>query len=193
MCNPPRSNLLRTRELSTAPVVLTHGSGNSAMTMRLRIALLLCLCLPGCADHPRPVVDGEPPGQAVTLTDEDQKRVRWAHDDMEAWAAWHTKGTRLLSPREGGGPEQQQQALYSFHQALAAWPTTLADSEPEDRRSKHMAEPSDTLLQIGFLYLKMNKPRFALAYFQRAQTYLPYSEIVTKGIADAEALLKAQP
>jgi hypothetical protein len=81
-------------------------------------------------------------------------------------------------------PETYQQALYCFHKAQEAWPRELPDSAAEDRRQKYLPEPTDTLIQKGFL--------LALEYFKRADSYIPFNGIIQKGMADAEAMLKQQ-
>jgi len=104
------------------------------------------------------------------------------------------KGTHLLSTRNGNvvTPETYEQALYCFNKAQAAWPRELPDNAEEDRKQRHRPEPTDTLIQKAFLYMKMNQPRLALDYFKRADAYSPYNSIIQKGMADAEAMLKQQ-
>lgn len=155
----------------------------------LLLAGMFLLGIGGCG----PKKPQEPVGTTVELTAEDQRRAHIAYDDMEAWYAWHTKGIRLMSPRDGNRPEEHyQEALYCFHQAQAAWPKKLPDSASEDRKKKHSPEPTDTLIQKGWLYLKIDQPELALYYFKRFNSYMPYSPVGQDGLAQAEAAVKAR-
>lgn len=161
------------------------------MTKQLALALVLLSLSLACNRGPQPIAKGEPAGEAVELTDGDLDQVTFAAQDAKTWAAWHFKGIYFLT-RASDVPERERQmkAIYCFHQALKAWPSKLPDDATEMRRNLHHAEPTDTLLQLGWLYLKLNEPKFALAYFKRAETFMPGAPLVTKGVADAEAMLK---
>ena len=157
---------------------------------KLGITVAVCLSMLACNRGPRPIAKGEPAGHSVELTAADLEGQPWAAEYMKPWLGWHFKGISLLK-QEGGEPESERrlQAIYCFHQALAAWPKKLPDTATDLAKTAYTAEPTDTLLQLGWLYLKMNEPSFALAYFKRAETYMPGNGIVTKGIADAEAMM----
>ena len=160
------------------------------MRARLSLAVLVCVSI---ACNRGPIAKGEPAGQAVELTAADLEAVSFAAVDLKTWAAWQGKGIQLVTHDTGvPEPERQQQAIYCFHQAMAAWPKKLPDGATELRKMAFTPEPTDTLLQLGWLYLKMKQPELALAYFKRADTYLHSSSVVTKGIADAEAMLNAK-
>jgi len=163
--------------------------------MNYRAVLLIALgfVMSACGNRNGGLASNEPPGKAVELTEEDRDRARATYDDLKDWATWEMKGTHLLSIRNGNvvTPETyEQQALYCFNQAQAAWPRELPDNADEERKQRHRPEPTDTLIQKAFLYMKMNQPRLALGYFKRADAYSPYNSIIQKGMADAEAMLK---
>jgi tetratricopeptide (TPR) repeat protein len=164
--------------------------------MNPRAALLIGLAfvMSACGSHTGGISSNEPPGKAVELTQEDRDRARATYEDVKEWATWEMKGTHLLSTRNGKvvTPETYEQALYCFHKAQAAWPQELPDNATEDRKQNHRPEPTDTLIQKAFLYMKMNQPKLALEYFKRADSYIPYNTIIQKGMADAEAMLKRQ-
>ncbi|HYE22011.1 MAG TPA: tetratricopeptide repeat protein [Verrucomicrobiae bacterium] len=118
----------------------------------------------------------EPTGTPVALTAEDRSSVNWADDNAKTWAAWHTKGTRLVN--EG----KHDEALYSFQQALVAYPKELSSTAPEASRKSWKEVPTDTYLQLGYLYQKMNKRDLALYYFEKFDSYIPNNQSVKEEI-----------
>jgi tetratricopeptide (TPR) repeat protein len=121
----------------------------------------------------------EPRGQSVTLSQEDLDHVKWACSSAQMWAAWHNKGIKLSLSKN------YEEALYCFNQAMKEWPK--AGNNP---KIKHFSEPTDTLLQKGFLYLKMNSPKLAIIYFKKFDSYIPNNKYAMEGIKKAEAMLK---
>ncbi len=155
----------------------------------LVLTVAVCLSMFACNKGPRPIAKGEPAGQVVELTAADLEGHTWSAEYAKPWLGWHMKGIGLAKQE---GKDAQLQAIYCFHQALAAWPKKMPEDATQITRMTYKEEPTDTLLNLGWLYLKMSEPKFALAYFKRAEIYMPGDPHVMKGIADAEAMLSAR-
>ena len=156
---------------------------------RLAITLAVGLSMFACNRGPRAIAKGEPGGQIVELTPADLDGYNWAAAYSKPWVYWHFKGIGLAKQE---GKDAQLQAIYCFHQALAAWPKKMPEDATQITRMTYKEEATDTLLQLGWLYLKMSEPKFALAYFKRAELYMPGDPHVMRGIADAEAMISAR-
>jgi len=118
----------------------------------------------------------EPVGLPVELTREDLDLVRAVADQKKQWAAWHSKGTRLVKE------QSYLEALYCFNQAVKAWPKNI----------KNEPAPADTYLQKAYLFLKMEQPRLAIRYFKKFEHDKPGNNLSAAGIREAQAMMKVK-
>jgi len=145
------------------------------------ILLLICVCI-GCSS----ISPQEPQGKAVELTEEDLKYATQKDEKIRMWYAWQGKGLELAEQK------RYEEALYCYHQAVKIWPKKKPSSHQEDQRKfiRHFPEPTSTLLQIGFLYIRMREPEWALVYFDKFESYLPGDKNTYHGRAIAYYMLK---
>lgn len=150
--------------------------------MLLMVVFLLGV---GCSDSG--VALKEPEGTPVVLT-EKEGNPGWAGEAYREWAGWNSKGVSLTNAG------RHDEALYCLDRALEAWPVEdpRTDEQKKKRRTRHFPEPTTTLLKKGELYLLMEKPDLAMAYFKRFDKYLPNSKYCVEGMKKAEAMMAAQ-
>ena len=127
-----------------------------------------------------------PTGTPVTLTAEDMDTP--TYPSKKEWWAWHTKGLGLR--KEG----RHQEALYCFHQALQAWPKEIPEDErPDDARRllPHRPVPTDTVLQLGSLYIELGDRKWALHYLDEFDEHMPGNKLTRPLRTRAEGLPSA--
>ncbi|HHI80556.1 MAG TPA: hypothetical protein ENK02_11305 [Planctomycetes bacterium] len=122
----------------------------------------------------------EPEGTPVSLSQEDEA-PKWIKGAKRTWYAWQTKGVSLVKAG------RYDEALFCFHQAKKHWPKNVDGKNPGP---KPKPEPTDTLFQMAFLFLKMKKPKLAIRYFEKFESYFPGNKIAWKGKKQAEEMLQ---
>lgn len=124
----------------------------------------------------------EPEGKPVVLNPEDLA-PGFIKETKKEWYAWHRKGLDLTKE------ERYEEALYCYNRAIKAWPEKV---KQENQRIKHRPEATDTYLQKAYLYLKMRKPKLALIYFEKFESYFPGNKYAIQGKKQAKEMLSKE-
>lgn len=149
------------------------------------IVPLIFITLLGCSKNMESPM--EPQGTPVNLTNEDIERSQLGAQPTQKWYMWHTKGLRL------NGQGKSEEALYCFHQAMNAWPKNFTAEQLKLYPERPKDEPTDTILQLGYLYIELNKPQLAIYYFKKYENYFPNDTICHKGLLKAQEMISESP